>query len=530
MDVDRLRQLVIDGKDAEAEVAAIGMVNTGPCPGDVYVLLATAARRRGNFETAATALRQATALDPDNASRWRELGDVLALVAQWTEALRAYRTASALAKDDAGPLVALASAQLASQRYADAQRTSSLLLAKFPAAPESHVFSGHLQRSLGRRQSAITAYQRALEIDPGNATALLALTELDPPEPASPLAERIATLLRCEDLAHDQRAQLEFALGRILDHAGQVDHAFSNFERANAAHRRALAEQGVHCRREFMSRWLDTAAQRYTRQQAVPLRAEAAPAVGPIFIVGLPRTGGTLVEQILARHPRVAAGGELPAANLVHARYVRARAQHGLQWPADPRCEIDGRLLADARESYLEQALVHAGEAEYVTDKHPGNAALVGFLRLLFPHSPIICSWREPVATCWSIYTSYLPASSACFTSLEEIAHYHSAHGRLMRFWNSVIDPALIDVQYESLVTDPEVEIRALVSSCGLSWDSACLAPEQTQRAVNTASVDQIRRPIHREAINRHRRYDRHLAGLRQALLDTARAADLVEP
>ncbi|HET8691212.1 MAG TPA: sulfotransferase, partial [Steroidobacteraceae bacterium] len=238
--------------------------------------------------------------------------------------------------------------------------------------------------------------------------------------------------------------------------------------------------------------------------------------VVPIFILGMPRSGTTLVERILARHPRVAPGGEMTVGQAAHAEYLRARARSGLPWPVDPALPEERRLLADARERYAEQALRHAGDARHVTDKHPANALIAGFLRLIFPEAPMVHVVREPMAACWSIFTAFLPAASACFTSLEDIARYRAAHFDLVRLWSSRFD--LAELSYEALVTDPAASIRSLLAACRLPWSQACLRPEEAAEPVTTASVDQVRSPIHRDSVDRHARYAPYLGTLRLAL------------
>ncbi len=525
MDANRLRQLLADGQHAEAESAAVELVASGDRSPATLAVLAAAARQLGHFDTAASAFREAAARSPDDPAAWLVLAEVLTLGGQWNEALRAFRLASELAPGNPGPLFDLGGAQLLSQRIEDAERTASRLLERFPDAPESHVFRAHLERTLGRPQRAIAAYRNALQLDGSCAAALLGLAELDLPSPAAPLVERVANALVTGDRTVEQRVQLEFALARLLDREAKIDEAFAHFAAANKLQCSSLAARGIHCRREHMTAWVRTARERYPRAGgAVPSPGALADGILPIFIIGMPRSGTTLIEQILARHPEVAAGGEFTAATVVHADYVRARSRAGLPWPVDPALESEHRRLADARERYVEQALALAGDSRFFVDKHPGNATLVGFLRLLFPAAPVIHASRSPLAACWSMYATYLPGSSACFTALDDIAYYHAAHVALMRHWTSICSPPMFGLAYESLVSEPESAIRSLLSACGLEWEEECLAPEAGRTAVTSASVDQVRSPIHRDAIDRYRRYERHLEPLRAALETATRS------
>jgi tetratricopeptide (TPR) repeat protein len=518
MYAERLKTLIGTGKPAEARAEAISLIEAGERTFEVFACLATANRNLGEFDAASAAMRQAAALRPDDASAWLELGELLVLAARWTESLRALRIAAELEPDEVRPWLALANAQLASRRIPEAIRTSSSLLERFPSAPESHLFRATLERSLGRRDEALISYQRALELDPRCATALLGLSELERPQ--GTLGETVRASRAAGGRTTEERTQLEFALAKLLDAENRVDEAFRSFAAANAMQREALARTGITCRRGHFSAWTDTARARFPREVFRALVPRSHAGTVPIFILGMPRSGTTLVERILSAHPEVAAGGELAAANVVYGDYLRARSRKRKDWPVDVSDETELRLLADAREQYADQVAGLAGESRYLTDKHPGNAAIAGFLHLIFPEAPLVHVRRNALATCWSIFTQYLPSSTPCFTALEDIAFYQASQAEIIRLWRTEAGLPIVDVRYESVVDQPATAIRALVSCCGLPWSESCLQPELGTGPVLTASVDQVRSPIHRDRLERHRRYARYLEAIEPIVVD----------
>ena len=238
--------------------------------------------------------------------------------------------------------------------------------------------------------------------------------------------------------------------------------------------------------------------------------------LGPrlIFIVGMPRSGTSLVEQILASHPRVAGGGELTIAADCERHYTRRRQELGLGGAADPGDERERELLLEVREQYVDQLFERNLDAEFVTDKSPGNFARVGFIRSLFPDAAIVHCRRHPVATCWSLFASNFALHDPYYNSLEHLAHYYGCYRRLMAHWRSVLRPAVTEMSYEDLVASPEREIRRLLDQTALNWDERCMNFHTSPRPVLTASHTQVRTPIYTTSLERWRPFESRLGAL----------------
>ena len=241
-------------------------------------------------------------------------------------------------------------------------------------------------------------------------------------------------------------------------------------------------------------------------------------ALRPIFIVGMPRSGTSLVEQILGCHPQVAAGGELTAAQATYAEYVHERDHLGMRGAVDSSNEQESRLLRRARERYVDHLFEVGFDGAFVTDKFPGNFTIVGFIRGMFPDAVIVHVTREHVSTCWSLYTANLSAHAPYKTSLESLGHYYRLYLRTMAHWRELPGQRVHEVNYESLVSNPESQIRLLLDTCNLPWDERCLKFHESRRPVTTASLLQVRRPIFGSSINRWLPYAPHLGPLRKSL------------
>jgi tetratricopeptide (TPR) repeat protein len=413
----------------------------------------------------------------------------------------------------------LARTLLAEQDLSALSGLQPLLDERFADRPFTHLVAAHAAKAAGDADTAGRRYRRALALQPGSGEALYNLVDLGGVEIDDVEGRHIAALAeRFEPgtdagLSAPDRINILFARARLLEQAGDAEAAFDHYRSANELARATLAERGIRHDPDAAERRLEADLANWQPDRfATPLPPSGID-LTPVFVIGLPRSGTTLVEQILASHPEVRAGGELilgPETEHVCRRRLELGPADPLPSPADPAVRAE---LERARERYLDGLFERGLDARWVVDKLPANARIAGFLRLLFPDAPIVHCRRDPRALAWSLYTANFAAHEPWYHDLDAMAGELQRHARRMAHWRSVLPPPFTEIDYEDLVREPETRIRGLLADCGIPFDPACLRPEALERPVFTASHAQVRRPIHTGAIDRWRPQQRHLAG-----------------
>lgn len=304
---------------------------------------------------------------------------------------------------------------------------------------------------------------------------------------------------------------LQFARGRLLESQGDYDGAFAAYQQGNRLQSRWHPYSREHQEayvRGFLE-GMDTAFARRTSAVGVT-------DPGVIFICGMPRSGTTLVESILAAHPSVAAGGEM---RWVHDRLRQSIGMNGIQQTGRWLGDASDQTLSTLAEDWAQTLRDMADGSARITDKMPGNYHLAGLLHVCFPDSPIIYVRRDPRDNGLSCFTTAFYEGHGFSHDLADTAHYYLLHERLMEHWRHTLgSDRIIEVEYESLVTEPEAEVRRLLQAVDLPWDEACLRFHEKRRRVNTASVYQVRQPLYRSSIGRWRAFKQHLEPLILAL------------
>ncbi len=367
----------------------------------------------------------------------------------------------------------------------------------------------NLQEDLGRRDAALETYERLLAIDPQHCEALARYAALKGVTSVQdPLVVQLrAAIVRGGVGAADQ-ASLGFALGKVLDGCGAYDAAFDAYEAANRASRASTTPHGPRYDRRRAEAQVDAliAAFAGRARRHEPGESSCVGTPQPIFICGMFRSGSTLAEQVLARHPRVIAGGEL---DLLPALVREELAPY----PAS-MARFSPHQQAQLARRYLGTLGQRFPGADFVTDKRPDNFQHIGLVKTLFPDAKIVHTTRDPLDNCLSIFFLHLDQRMSYALDLMDTGHHYTQYRRLMAHWKSLYAGDILDFDYDAFVHAPRPAIERLLAFCGLDWDDACLTPERATGAVKTASVWQVRQPIHQASSGRAAHYARQLAPL----------------
>jgi hypothetical protein len=324
--------------------------------------------------------------------------------------------------------------------------------------------------------------------------------------PDDPQIDKMLRLLKTVPSNSYEAVQLHFALGKAYDDLGDQDEAFKHFEAGNRYRREAIGDVSTRNREQF-----DKIRALFSGD--IPAAGAAAPdARRMIFILGMPRSGTTLVEQILASHSKVFGAGEL--------EYLQRGA---LNFMEKGYAIGDSKRLAELQADYM-RAIAQLGvEEPVVVDKMPSNFLWTGFILTAFPGARVIHTSRDPVAVCWSIYRRYFPAGGLDFSwDLKDLGEFYRLHEDYMAFWHEKFPGQIIELDYETLTENQEAETRRLLAGCDLEFEEACLKFHETRRSVTTASVEQVRKPIYKGSSEEWRKYEKHLGPLIEALGDSA--------
>ena len=462
------------GRLAEAERLFQQVLAVNPRHADSLHLLGVIAYQTGRPDLAVDLIRKAIAINPKEASLRSNLGNVLLQQGRLDEAVACYRKAIELKPDFA----------------------------------EAHNGLGNALRELGQFDAAQRTYQRALELAPRTGLYyrhLFYTRRVVAGDLGLAAAEKLA-----EDMAslpiEDQR-ELHFALGKAYEDLEQRERSFRHFLEGNALKRRGF----VYDEPETLG-FLDRIRTVFTAELMHSKRDLGDPSTVPTFIVGMPRSGTTLVEQILASHPKIFGAGELEE---FRKAVASLRVSNGaLSFPEGVPA-LSAQQLRQLGTNYLDAVGAAASGAERITDKLPENFSFVGLIHLALPNARIIHMRRDPIDTCLSCFSLLFDAGQPYCYDLGELGRYYRAYQMVMEHWRQVLPAGvMLDVQYEEVVADVERQARQIVAHCGLEWDDACLAFYKTQRPIRTASASQVRQPIYRTSVGRWKPYQHLLQPL----------------
>ena len=503
-----------EGRLAVAETLLRTHLKQYPTDVAAIRMFAELAARLGRLADAENLLARCLDLAPDFTAARHNYAVVLHRQAKSADALR--EVERLLGGDPRNPgyrsLQAAALARLG--EYERSIATYAGLLADYPGQPKLWMSQGHALKTAGRQPESIDAYRRSITLDPSLGEAYWSLANLKTYRFAPAEVEAMATQLARSDLGAEDRLHFHFALGKAMEDAGDHAAAFTNYAEGNRLRRATLAYDA-----DETTALVRRAQALFTPDFFVSRRGSGTKAPDPIFVVGLPRSGSTLVEQILASHPAVEGTMELPdLLGLVRELSGRTRRSEPSKYP-DALAELEPEALRALGERYLAQTRIQRKtDRPFFIDKMPNNWAHVGLIHLILPNARIVDTRRHPLSCCFSAFKQHFARGQGFTYSLEDVGRYYRDYAALMAHFDSVLPGRVHRVLYERMVEDTETEIRRLLAHCGLEYDERCLHFYENDRAVRTASSEQVRSPIFRDAVDHWRHYEPWLGPLRQAL------------
>lgn len=488
------------GRKREAAEAFRRAIALDPCYAEACNNLGNVLIACGELIEAEACYRKAIALKSGYVEARNNLGTVLSMLGRHAEAMDFFRRAIALAPNYAEAHANLGNTLRELNQHAGAEECLLQAIALNPDHAAAHNSLGVVHYELGRIKSAEDCYRKAIALKPDYAQCHYNLSMVRTCTHDDPLFHSLHKLHDTVQNAPD-KTYMCFALAKACEDLMLYDEAFHLYEESNALRKQALGYCIDQDRKLFDS--ILSAFDKLPEAHPLPARGTM-----PILIVGMPRSGTTLVEQILASHSEVAGAGELDTLS-------RLSQQHFIDAPHTDTAEPSRIISSD----YLDELASMQTGFRFITDKMPLNFRWLGFLLSSLPGIRIVHVTRDPMAVCFSNFRQFFPATGMAFScNLADLAAYHGLYENLMRFWKQKFPGRIHELNYERLTENQEDETRKLLAYCGLEWQERCMEFEKSERAVRTASAAQVRKKLYRGSSEAWRNYEKHLAPLLHGL------------
>jgi tetratricopeptide (TPR) repeat protein len=512
-DLVAVTHLLSEGKLMKAEQLCRAFMQKHPRHVEGMRLLAEIGNRFGVLEDADFLLETAVELEPDNIQVRLDYIQVLRKRQKFAAALEQAKIL--YDRDPDNPLFqshyAIESMQTGA--YDRALELFDAILEKLPEDAATLTSRGHALKTLGEQDEAVASYHAATAARADHGDAWYALANLKTYTFAD---DELATMRAQEaglDLGFQDRIYLCFALGKAHEDRGDFETAFRYYERGNE-----LKRVQTRYTSEQMEEELAAQAEICTADLFEKQHGKGCEAPDPIFIVGLPRAGSTLIEQILASHSQVDGTLELPnILALSHRLRGRKRVSDKTRYPKILH-ELEADQLRALGEDYIENTRIHRQDAPFFTDKMPNNFRHIGLIKLILPNAKIIDARRGAMACCFSGFKQLFAEGQEFTYGLDEIGRYYKGYVELMDHWDKVLPGEILRVRHEDVVDDLETQVRRLLDFCGLPFEQGCVDFHKTKRAVRTASSEQVRQPIYKDGVEQWRHFEPWLDPLKAAL------------
>ena len=496
---------------ADAEPLLRAHLRQDPLDVAAIRLMAQLAARLGRYKDSEALLRRALELAPDFIVARSNLAGILYRQNRFEETVELLNDVLAAQGDDAGGQSLMAAALGRIGEYDEALALYGALTERFPQHAKLWMSYGHVLKTVGKQDEGVAAYRRALAEEPTLGEVWWSLANLKTVQfDAADIAAMEDALHRGESLSDDDRLHLHFALGKAYDDRREAEASFGHYDRANRIRHGQLEYDP-----DIITAHVDTIIARFTPEFLSNRSNLDEGAADPIFILGMPRAGSTLLEQILASHSLIEGTMELPDMPAIALREGKGVASG---W-VDAVVQMSADRLAELGDDFLNRTRVQRKtHRPFFIDKLPNNWIYTGLIHLILPNAKIIDARRHPLDCCFSNFRQHFAKGQAFSYSLSDMGRYYADYVRLMAHIDRVLPGRVHRVIHEQLIEEPEVHVRAMLDYVGVPFEEACLNFHENRRAVRTASSEQVRRPINRDGVDQWRAYEKWLDPLKSAL------------
>ncbi len=505
-----LLNLYKSGEMTKAEQACRKLLQSYPQSSIVINILGLALKGQGKSQEAVQLFDKAIQLKPDFAIAYNNRGNALQMQGRLQEAVQSFDKAIQLKPDY---ILAYSNRGSALQDLGDLDKAMESYNKAIQLKPDFvvayHNIAG-LFAEMGQINEAIVKFKKAISLKPDFAKAHYHLSNIIRHDKHDDTIRAMETLYNQEDISSQQREYLAFGLGKAFEDLNEHNQSYEYILEGNRIMRESF-QYSITGEKEIFDNLKNVYSSTFFPNHV----KTGNPDKTPIFILGMIRSGTTLVEQILASHPQVYGAGELNDLSYIAHKFIA-----GGKNKYSPRCvsDLNKAQLFSLGTNYIERIRKHSTSANHITDKMPNNFKLIGFIRMILPGAKIVHCMRDPMDNCYSIYKKHFIHEHKYAYDLSELGQYYNLYLDLMDHWRKIIPNFIYDISYEALVSDQEEQTRKLLAFCQLPWEKSCLSFHKTKRAVSTASNIQVRRPMYSDSVNLWKMYETQLYPLQKAL------------
>jgi tetratricopeptide (TPR) repeat protein len=505
--------LIAQSKLVKAEQLCKAFMQKNPRHVEGMRLLASIGTRLGALDDAEFLLESAIEFAPENTKARIDYIQVLRKRQNYAEAL--HQAKVLLEKDPENPQFqsVFAVESMQSGDFDTALSVFESILERLPEDPVTLTSRGHALKTQGQTDAAVDSYRRAINKFPAHGEAYYSLANLK----LFRFSDDEITAMEAQDatvgISHMSKTYLNFALGKAYEDKGLIDKSFACYERGNAHKKVQSRYKSSELTAEFKAQ-----AQVFDKAFVARHSDTGCVAPDPIFIVGLPRSGSTLLEQILSSHSQVDGTMELPNMLALAQKLRRGERMSSTNHYPAVLNDLSQQQLAEFGEQFLRETRVHRGSAPFFIDKMPNNFRHIGLISLILPNAKIIDARRHPMACCFSGFKQLFAEGQEFTYGLEEIGTYYKDYVELMDHWDKVLPGKVLRVQYEDVVADLDTQVRRILDYCGLEFEESCISFYETDRSIRTPSSEQVRQPIYQSGVEQWKNFEIYLDPLKEAL------------